>query len=184
MLNYILNKETLNLNIYLSFKYIQCLCFVPAKDAVNGFKKIGEFSEAKFQPVLDYFETYYIGKLKENSTTTRLKPMFPIIMWNCYARVYNNLPRTNNSTESWHKLFAVDALTHPTIFKLIEQMRVEHNYMVLNYIQIKSGDPPQKRKKKYEERDQKIKSVVLVYKGLKNNEDFFSYMDNLRRNFN
>ena len=67
-----------------SFKRLKCLAFVPEKDVIKAFKLICENSPDNFEPVLRYFETYYIGDLKENSKTQRKTPIFPIAMWNVF----------------------------------------------------------------------------------------------------
>ena len=53
-----------------------------------------------FEPVLKYFETFYIGELMENSKTQRKQPLFPIAMWNVFELIERSL-------ESWHKQFQV-----------------------------------------------------------------------------
>ena len=86
-----------------SFKRLKCLAFVPKVDLIKAFKEIYQNASDNFKPVLDYFETYYIGELMTNSKTQRKQPFFPIDMWN----VNEVIERTNNSLESWHKQFQV-----------------------------------------------------------------------------
>ena len=76
---------------------------MPKVDIIKAFKKIYQNASDNFKPVLDYFETYYIGELMTNSKTQRKQPFFPIDMWN----VNEVIERTNNSLESWHKQFQV-----------------------------------------------------------------------------
>ena len=94
-------------NIKWCFRAIRCLCFISSEDTILAFNVI----KAKAPPLLDdfinYVETYYIGKLKDNSEICREKPMFPVTLWNCYERVIEDLPRSNNTVESWHKQFEV-----------------------------------------------------------------------------
>ena len=37
----------------------------------------------------------------------RKNPRFDIFMWNCFERVNQDLPRTNNAIEGWHNAFHV-----------------------------------------------------------------------------
>ena len=57
--------------------------------------------------MLTYFETYYIGNLKPCSKSIRVVPEFPIEIWNVHERVLNDIERTNNPVEVWHKNFEV-----------------------------------------------------------------------------
>jgi hypothetical protein len=93
--------------IYKSFQLLKCLPFLPVADVVDGFNLVKSKSPVEFNPMLDYFETYYIGNFKRNSKSIRETPLFPICLWNVYDRVLVDLARTNNSLEVWHKNFEV-----------------------------------------------------------------------------
>ena len=54
----------------------------------------------EYQPVLDYMEDNYIGRLRGRSRHTAT---FPIHFWNMTPRVKNNMHRTNNNIEAWHR---------------------------------------------------------------------------------
>ncbi len=54
---------------------------------------------------IDYYEDNYIGHRIRNNRGR--PPRFSISMWNIYARLDQQLPRTNNSSESWHKAIQV-----------------------------------------------------------------------------
>ena len=100
----------------------------------------------------------------------RSVPIFPINMWNCNKRVLSDEGRTNNSLESWHKVFANDAGDHPTVNKLVEQFRVEQKNTMILLAQLKSGDLYSKRVSS-RDRDANIKEIVLLY-GTITFEDF------------
>ncbi|RNA11661.1 hypothetical protein BpHYR1_008321 [Brachionus plicatilis] len=70
--------------------------------------KIKNIAPSNINSLLDYFEKYYIGKAV---------PLLPIHIWNINDRVLQDFPRTNNSLESWHKQFEIDAKKHQTVFK-------------------------------------------------------------------
>ncbi|CAF0709721.1 unnamed protein product [Brachionus calyciflorus] len=110
-------------DIRKNFKFLQALAFVPKKDVIFCLNQIKANCPNKFMPMLNYFEKYYIGNLKKNSSSIRHVPLFTIDLWNIHDRIVNGLPRTNNSLESWHKQFELDAKKHQTVFKLVEQFR-------------------------------------------------------------
>ena len=68
----------------------------------------------EYQPVLDYVEDNYNGRLRRRSRRTAT---FPIHFWNTTARVKNNMHRTNNNIEAWHrKLNCVFQCPHPNLW--------------------------------------------------------------------
>ena len=66
--------------------------------------------------------------------------MFSIDIWNVFRRLVDDLPRTNNSLESWHKVFELSCKKHPTVHKIIEQFKLEQQNTDILYTQIESGD--------------------------------------------
>ena len=85
------------------YKFTKALAFLLPGHVVYGFTKVQKICSDDFKPVLDYFEQYYIGL--PVSISARKAPLFEIGVWNVYDRVVDDLPRTNNSLESWHKVF-------------------------------------------------------------------------------
>ena len=53
----------------LYYKLMQALAFVPEDDVVEAFLLLRTSSPAKFKPILEYLEVYYIGKLVPLSRT-------------------------------------------------------------------------------------------------------------------
>ena len=89
-----------------------------------SFKKIKAFlvfeklCPVEFQPMLKYFETWYIGKRAPNNL--RVKPAF-YSLWSVYSWVLDNFIRTNNTIEAWHKQFEVIESNY-LIFKIFLQL--------------------------------------------------------------
>ena len=111
---------------------------------------------------LIYFETYYIGNLKNGSKSYRQVPSFPIELWNVHRFVLADEPRTNNSLESWHKQFASDVHSHPDVNKLVNKFRQEQKNMEILYEQLKSGDKFY-RKKSELHKDELIKNSLVDF---------------------
>ena len=93
-------------SIRLAFKRLKSLAFVPPQDVIDAFEYISKESDQIFDPMIEYFETFYIGKHRPNSNYRQV-PQFPIELWNLYELVIKDMPRTNNSTQAWNKQFAV-----------------------------------------------------------------------------
>ena len=83
------------------------------------------------QNFLQYFENTWVGRPRRN-------PLYPVEMWNCKGITERDLPRTNNSVESFHRVFQTAlGCHHPNIFKLLdavlrEQVRVNAIYQRIN----------------------------------------------------
>ena len=157
-----------------NFKFLQALAFVPKKDVIFCLNQIKANCPNKFKPMLNYFEKYYVGNLKKDSLSIRHVPMFTIDLWNIHDRIVNGLPRTNNSLESWHKQFELDAKKHQTVFKLVEQFRLEQKNTDILRVQLMCGDV-YKRKKKEVSKDEAIRTCVLSF----NRDNLSSWLEKL-----
>jgi len=62
-----------------------------------------------------YFEDNFIGRTMTRNR--RKTPRYDITMWNCFERINEDLPRTNNAIEGWHNAFHV-SVTKLLIFVL------------------------------------------------------------------
>ena len=92
---------------------ILALTFLEPNQVVNGFELLCSDLGDEYQQILDYFEDTYIGRLRRRSTRVAT---FPINLWNMAARVKNNMHRTNNHVEAWHrKLNCAVQCKHPTL---------------------------------------------------------------------
>ena len=97
----------------VNIKMIPALAFVPPDDIIPAFQALSQHCEGNEEHILDYFEVNYIGELQRGR---RRNPLFAHIMWNISSRVENDLPRTNNVLESWHRQFnRCFAAAHPAI---------------------------------------------------------------------
>ncbi|CAF1109324.1 unnamed protein product [Brachionus calyciflorus] len=144
----LVEKYSSDKEFYKAFQRLKALPFVPCDDVVDAFKVIKCNSPVEFNLMLEYFETYYIGKLKKNSKSVREEPMFAIETWNVYERIEKDLPRANNNLEAWHKVFGNDCKKNPTLHKLINQFRLEQNLTEIILDQINSGDTYKRRNNK------------------------------------
>jgi hypothetical protein len=109
----------------LYYILMQALAFVPEDDVIKAFLILQTSSPAKFKPILEYLEVYYIGKLVPLSLTIRHIPCFPISSWNLYQRILDDKPRVTNSVESWHQTLRPDLKANMDIESLVEIFRKE-----------------------------------------------------------
>ncbi|CAF1102351.1 unnamed protein product [Brachionus calyciflorus] len=91
--------------------------YYSSPECKNGFLMLKSLAYVPDE-LLKYVSKYYIG------TKSRLA-RFPFPTWNLHSRVLANMPRTNNTVESWHNVFTVHEKKHLTINFLVEKMRKE-----------------------------------------------------------
>jgi hypothetical protein len=61
----------------------------------------------------DYFEDNYVGRPIRGGR--RRCARFSISMWNCFNRLDQQLPRSNNSVEAWNKAIKVELTSNVLI---------------------------------------------------------------------
>ncbi|CAF0918334.1 unnamed protein product [Brachionus calyciflorus] len=153
-----------------SYRMMQSLAYLPEKDMIEGFLFLSKSSPSSFKPMLNYLEKNYIGLLKPNSKTSRLKPRFPIQTWNLYDRVLKELPRTNNSVESWHSQIQYNVKRKLKIEALIDLLRDEQSKVETELVKVRMGEVNQ-RKQSSIQKDRRILKKLKEYNG-----DFESFL--------
>ena len=144
-----------------NIRMIPALSFVPVQDVIIAFDELCNHCGIDEQPVLDYFETNYIGEQRRGR---RLPPLFPHELWNMHNRVLNELPRTNNNLEGWHTRFStMFRQTHPSIWEFIDKLNLDasHNRMLM--AQMLAGAPPPPQKRVYRDVNARIVTLVQGY---------------------
>ena len=108
-------------------------------------------------------KTYiYIGRQRRGRG--RDIPMFPIEAWNMYERTLDELPRTNNHMEGWHKRFQnTCSCAHPDIWKFIKLLQGEESLVHVEIRQMVSGHPPPKQKRAYADSATRVRNIVVDY---------------------
>ena len=81
-------------------KMLVALAFVPLSDVVNAFNTLVAEMPEQLDPIIDYFEKNYIGVAHRRG---RRPPRFPLELWNVNDRVEEEIPRTNNHVEGYHR---------------------------------------------------------------------------------
>ena len=85
------------------------LDFVPVADVVNAFEILMESTfyienEEEIKELTNYFEDTWIGRPARRGG--RSDPIFQIALWNVHNSVLEDLPKTNNAVEGWHRGFS------------------------------------------------------------------------------
>ena len=140
---------------------IAALAFVPMADIIQSFNALSQHCVGNEQGILDYFETNYIGEVRRGRRRT---PMFPHTLWNIHRRVVNDLPRTNNMLEGWHRQFSQCVMiAHPTVWKLIKALRRDAAIQQIRVGQFIAGNRAPQQRRVYQDVNERIKNLVNTY---------------------
>lgn len=146
----------------LCMKMIPALAFVPVADLEEAFETLAEDIGDDCQDILDYFEDNYIGRPGRRQ---RRDPKFSHEMWNMHHRTVEELPRTNNNIEGWHRGFQSSiGGCHPNIWTFLGKLKRQQALHHLQLTQILAGDVIPQRKK-YQDTSRRILNLVQNYGG-------------------
>ena len=153
---------------------MQALAYLPEKDVIDGFLWLKKNIQPNFEPMLNYLERIYIGKLRKGSKTARLEPRYPIPSWNLHNRVLNKLPRTNNAIESWHSRLKAEQKREMTLNKLVGLLRDEQANTDTTVLSLNLGNR-KKRPKASIVKDENLYNLCSEYKK-KDMEKFLNFV--------
>ena len=86
--------------------------------------------------VLDYFEDNYVGRFRINAP--RGIPTFPIDFWNKFRHTDDELPRTNNAVEEWHRGFQAHvSACHPVFWNVSWSITIGGNLSEWEFYKMK-----------------------------------------------
>ena len=115
-------------------RMIPALAFVPADDVVNAFEELSRVLPPEVEPLADYFEDNYIGRPQRRGW--RESP-YPIALWNMRDRVDEELSRTNNSAEGWHRSFQASVGSyHPNFWKFLIFLKNQQSFQQVCMAQV------------------------------------------------
>ena len=78
-----------------------------------------------------------------------------------YHRTDDELPRTDNSVEGWHRRFQSHVSScHPIFWKFLDIMRNEESLIRVDIIQNLAGHPPPAQRRRYLDCKRRILSIV------------------------
>ena len=107
---------------------------------IDAFEAVSEDFPLDAQAVIDYFEDTYIGRLRPGGH--RRAPLFDMELWNMYNQTIDDLPRTNNAVEGWHRSFQANVgAYHPNFWRFIDILKREQNLTQVNIAQARAGHP-------------------------------------------
>ncbi|KAL4091278.1 hypothetical protein QTP88_025991 [Uroleucon formosanum] len=104
-------------------KMIVALSFVPIDNLDAAIRQLGDDLPECLQPLLDWFEDNYVGKVNRNGRGRRTA-LFPPHIWNLHQRVLNGQDRTNNHAEAANRRLNVEiGVKNPSLWSFIDCLR-------------------------------------------------------------
>lgn len=140
---------------------VPALAFVPVNDVITAFEALQDDAPAELTPILDYFEDSYVGRFRRRN---RAQPLFAVETWNISNRVRDQLPRTNNHVEGFHRKM-VAALTsyHPCLWKFLDVLRKEQALTNVILTKIDAGQEAPQQRRQDRATTQRLEAIMRDY---------------------
>ena len=117
---------------------VYALTYLPPEFVLHAWETVVKpyfhkhFEEnGEVQDFILYCERNWIGG--------RRAPTFPIEMWNCYERVLQDRPDTNNAVESWNARWAASLGTNHNVLRVIDGFKKENSLAQMKYREVIGG---------------------------------------------
>ena len=165
----------------LHMRMFGALAFVPPDDVIESFTLLSDRIQMEYgdniNQIVDYIEDNYIGRIRRNAPPR--PPTFPIELWNMFHRTYQEMPRTNNNIEGWHRRFEGNVTNaHPGFWKFLEALKREETLSRIEMLQQEGGHEPPLRRRRYIDCNNRILAIVDDYA----NRDRINYLRSIGHN--
>ena len=150
----------------MTISMLAVLAFVPPNDVIDSFDTLADYSRNGYgqdlNDMLDYFEDNHIYRFRNNAP--RRRPTFNTQTWNMFHRTDNDLPRTNNAVEGWHRGFQSHVTTcHPSFWKFTDIMKQEEGLVRAGVLRNQGGHSPPPQRRGYANNHARILRIVDDY---------------------
>ena len=136
------------------------LAFFPPAEITEAFEMLLEELPDEAMPVASYYENTYIGRRQRRG---RREPTFPHALWSVFDRVDEELPRTNNAVEGWHRRFQTNVgVYHPNFWRFLDVLKREQALVDMTIAQITAGHPPPEPRRQYRDTNKRIAAILLL----------------------
>lgn len=166
----------------LKIKCLAALAFLPIDKVKSSYDSVvmemfADETETAVDDFLLYFQKNYVGI---NVGPRVKRPRFEIIKWNQYEAVVNNLPKTNNSLEGWHRGFQFNfRKTNHSIYDVIRAFKADEVSTKQAIAQRRSQADPEPQRKKYASYNRRIRAIVANYNSNLYRNDEMQYIKDI-----
>ena len=173
-------KYDTDVEFSMKIRMLLALAFIPEERVVETFEQLAEqeLSSPELLPVIDYFEDTWLGR--PGRRNARRAPLFAINIWSCFERVKNDLPKTNNLIEGWHRAFSQQVgAAHPSLWKFIDALKREQSLTEIKIAKLNRGEECERSTRKYKESANRLKKIVDSFEEY---EDEIKYLRTIAHN--
>ncbi|CAM4842293.1 unnamed protein product, partial [Rotaria magnacalcarata] len=142
-------------------KIFGCLALIPEQFVIAEFEKLQVDSPDSLDDFVDYYEDNFIDRQVRNQR--RRAPRFPIAIWSCFSRLDNQLPRTNNSNEGWHRAVQHSVRLNPSMYESIKDLQMEQHATLVMAEQLQAGLAKKVKRVKYELLDEQLQQLASSF---------------------
>lgn len=152
----LVNKYSTNQEFNIEMKCLLALSYLSPDNIPIYFNEIlSDLQDEDSKTIYDWFEANYV------SGTVTSQPKYNPEFWSCYVVNSKNIPRTQNSAESWHHhINQIINKKTPGFYHLVSELIKE---TIINDTEIEkllNGEPPEKKKKKYIVKEKRIERIL------------------------
>ncbi|CAF3602513.1 unnamed protein product [Rotaria socialis] len=126
-------------------KNFGCLALIPEQFVIEEFEKLQVDSPDSLDDFVDYYEDNFIA------------------IWSCFSRLDNQLPRTNNSNEDWHRAVQHSVRLNPSIYESIKDLQMEQHATLVMAEQLQAGLVKKVKRVKYELLDEQLQQLASSF---------------------
>ncbi|CAF1545449.1 unnamed protein product [Adineta ricciae] len=153
-------------NLSLLIRYIPALAFLHPVKIPEAFDEVKDSLPSDAEPIIEWFEDNYVrGKIKKlmrNGSIQRYEPLVPPAMWSVFDNTEFAFPRTQNKVDAWHRRWEIlIPRSHVGIFTMIKQIQKEQSIVEMEIEKSMRGEPAPKKRKEDEDREIRIKNVII-----------------------
>ena len=169
-----------NSNIRKILRMILSLPFFPINEVNTTFNEIQNLNSETIENInlqnfLAYFKKTFISETNQDEEQTS---SYRISFWSCFDRVLNEIPRTTNVLEAWHRSLNQNFnIAHPNIVQFIKILGESEERDRVYICQVKSGRNLEISNYNLS-KDKKIKVILKNHMYL-SKDSYFLFLDNL-----
>lgn len=174
----LLGRYNTNSEFALHARMLSSVAFLPEEDVIKSLSELEETLPLELDLLIGWFTNTYVGRLRENGV--RAQPVFPYSVWGVRDRTLAGRDRTNNFAEAFHRSMQLSfGVAHPVIWKFIDGLKKLQKLYDAEYERFVGGHSPPRKRKRYEEADERIMKKVQNYDGT----NIMEYLRGLAHNY-
>lgn len=129
-------------DFYTTIRKILSLAFIKKEHVYKVYRRyrkvLLEIELLNIHDFVQYLDRTYFGIFEDEQE--QIDPLYEIAFWNVYERVLNDLPRTTNSVEAWHrKINQKIKIKRPNIAYFVNKILDEEEVDRIKIIQLIGG---------------------------------------------